>query len=100
LEIDKWARIPSALPEFIKQTYYGQINYYLVYEFMGQKKMLANIKWTNKVSEDMFGTISFMGYGATQFIDITTIDRCVGFMEIRHKTYIIDKEYMEEWDDN
>jgi hypothetical protein len=58
--------------------------------------MLANIKWSNKVNRDVFGTTFFIGDGATQFIDITAIDRCIGFMELGHKTYIIDKECMEE----
>ena len=57
--------------------------------------MLANIRWLNKVNEDMFGITSFIGNGATQFIDIIAIDRCVGFMKIGRKTYIIDKEFME-----
>ena len=99
MEVDKWAHIPSEIPEIINQTFYGQVNYYLVYKFMDQKKMLANIKWTSEVSEDIIGTTSFIGNGATQFIDVTAIDRCVGFMKIGHKTCIIDKECMEEWEE-
>jgi hypothetical protein len=65
---------------------------------MNQEKMLANVKWTNEVTEDALGTTFFTGDGgSTQFIDVTTIDRCVGFMKVERKTYIIDKECMEEW---
>ena len=66
---------------------------------MDQKKMLANVKWSNEVNEDTFGTTFFIGNGSTQFIDITAIDRCVGFMKLGRKTYIIDKESMEEWNE-
>ena len=62
--------------------------------------MLANVTWTNEVNEDTLGIISFVGNGSTQFIDVTAIVRCVGFMKLGRKTYIIDKESMEEWNDN
>ena len=67
---------------------------------MNQERMLANVKWSNEVNEDALGTNFFVGEGSTQFIDITAIDRCVGFMKLGRKTYIIDKECMEEWSDN
>jgi len=67
---------------------------------MNQEIMLANVKWSNEVNEDAFGTTFFIGEGSTQFIDVTAIDRCVGFMKLGRKTYIIDKECMEEWSDN
>ncbi|CAB4378273.1 unnamed protein product [Rhizophagus irregularis] len=76
LEIDKWAHLPSAIPEF--------------------KIMLVNVTWTNEVNVDSFGTTSFVGDSSTQFIDVTAINRCVGFMKLGRKTYIIDKECMEE----
>ena len=62
--------------------------------------MLANVTWTNEVIEDSLGTTSFVGDSSTQFIDVTAICRCVGFMKSGRETYIIDKEYMDEWNDN
>lgn len=62
--------------------------------------MLANVKWTNEVSKDALGTTFFVGDASTQFIDITAIVRCVGFMKLGRKTYVIDKECMEEWSDD
>lgn len=98
MEVDKWAHIPSATPEFIIKTFYAQVNYFLVYKYKDQEKMLANIKWTSEINEDALGTTFFIGNdGSTQFIDVTAIDRCVGFMKLGRKTYIIDKECMEEW---
>jgi len=63
---------------------------------MNQEKMLANVTWSNKVNTDVLGTTFFIGEGSTQFIDIIAIDRCVGFMKLGRKSYIIDKECMEE----
>lgn len=101
MEVDRWAHIRNAAPEFIIKTFYAQVNYFLVYKFKDQEKMLANVKWTSNVNEDALGTTFFVGDdGSTQFIDVTAIDRCVGFMKLGRKTYIIDKEYMEEWNNN
>ena len=62
--------------------------------------MLANVTWSNKVTKDALDTTFFIGNGSTQFIDITAIDRCIGFIKLGRKTYIIDKECMDEWSDN
>ena len=67
---------------------------------MNCERMLANVKWTNKVNEEALGTTFFIGDSSTQFIDVTAICRCIGFMKLGHKTYIIDKKCMEEWNNN
>jgi hypothetical protein len=67
---------------------------------MNCERMLANVKWTNEVNEEALGTTFFVGNGSTQFIDVTAICRCVGFMKSGRETYIIDKECMEEWDND
>lgn len=90
----------NAIPEFIEKNFYAQVNYFFVYKFMSQERMVANVTWTNKVNEDALGTVFFTGDGSTQFIDVTAIDRCVGFMKLGRKTYIIDKESMKEWNDS
>jgi len=100
IEVDKWAHLRNVTPEYEIRTFYAEVNYFLVYEFMGKMKMLANVVWTNPVTEDAFGTISFIGFGATQFIDVSAIDRCVGFMQLGRTIFIVDKEGMEDWDDN
>ena len=62
--------------------------------------MLANVTQSNKVTKDALGTTFFISNSSTQFIDVIAIDRCVGFMKLGRKTYIIDKECMDEWSDN
>ncbi|PKC59795.1 hypothetical protein RhiirA1_540270 [Rhizophagus irregularis] len=49
IEVDKWANIPIATPEFITKTFYAQVNYFLVYNIRIRKKMLANVTWTSEV---------------------------------------------------
>ncbi|CAB4433472.1 unnamed protein product [Rhizophagus irregularis] len=85
----------GSIPEFVTKSFYAQVNYFFLYRYMDQKIMLANVTWTNEVNEDSLGTTSFVGDGSTQFIDVTAINRCVGFMKLGRKTYIIDKECME-----
>src|ERR1043166_9312226 len=81
--IDKWANFPKKISEFIFKVFFGNIEYYLTYEFEGEMHILAYIHWANEVKKDDIGLLSFLGYGSHQFIDACAIDRCVGFIKIR-----------------
>ena len=94
--IDKWVNFPRKIPEFIFKVFFGNIEYYLTYEFEGEMHMLAYIHWANQVKKDDIGLLSFLGYGSHQFIDACAIDRCVGFIKINRIYYIIDKESINE----
>jgi len=96
MEIDKWINFPKKTPEFISKVFYGNIEYYLTYEFEEKIHMLAYIHWTNKVEEDNMGLLSFLGYGSYEFIDAYAIDHCVGFIKINRIYYIVDKEFIGE----
>jgi hypothetical protein len=54
--------------------------------------MLAYIKYTRNVESDSVGQLSFRGFGSKEFIDVSAIEHCVGFFEVRRKYYIVDKE--------
>ncbi len=55
--------------------------------------MLAYIHWTNKIVSDQLGIKYFQGKSSKYgFIEISDIDRCVGFIAINNRTYIFDKE--------
>ncbi|KAF0333003.1 transposase domain-containing protein [Gigaspora margarita] len=73
------------------QEFYGYIEYYFVHEFEGKQYMLAYIQWAGKIFEDNLGLQFFKNISNTEFIDISVIDRCVGFLPIGSITYIIDK---------
>ena len=98
MEVDKWASFPRKTPEYILQDFYGQVEYYLVYEFEEQTYMLAYVHWAANIIEDNIGLISFQKYGAHEFIDVFAIDRCVGFFQLRNTYYVIDKEFDEKLD--
>lgn len=91
MEVDKWAIFPKKPPEFILQKFYGNVEYYLVYEFDGETYMLAYIQWAKNVKKDNIGLLSFSKYGNYEFIDICAINYCVGFFKVDNTYYIIDK---------
>lgn len=90
--VDKWANFPRKTPEFIPKVFFGNVEYYLVYEFEEETHMLAYVHWADKVKEDDVGLLLFLEYGSHEFIDAYAIDRCVGFLKIGRNYYIVDKE--------
>jgi hypothetical protein len=57
--------------------------------------MLAYIHWSNKIINDQsaLGAKYFQGKSSKySFINISDIDRCVGFITLNNRTYIFDKE--------
>lgn len=101
MEVDKWTNFPRRTPEFISKAFFGNIEYYLAYEFEEETHMLAYIHWTNEVEVDNIGLLSFSGYGPHEFIDVCAIDHCVGFIKINQVYYIIDKEELNnEFENN
>ncbi|GBB87489.1 hypothetical protein RclHR1_13980007 [Rhizophagus clarus] len=72
---------------------FGEIIFYLVHKHLGKNRMLAYIYWSNKIVNDQLGIKYFQGKSSKYgFIDISDINRCVGFIELNNKTYILDKE--------
>ncbi|CAB5200844.1 unnamed protein product [Rhizophagus irregularis] len=72
---------------------FGEIIFYLVHKHLGESRMLAYIHWSNKIINDQLGIKYFQGKSSKYgFIDISDIDRCVGFIELNNKIYIFDKE--------
>lgn len=65
----------------------------MVHKFLGENRMLAYIHWTNKIVNDQLGVKYFQGKSSKYgFINISNIDRCVGFITLNNRTYIFDKE--------
>ncbi len=93
--MDKWAAFPKRSSEFILQKFYGNIEYYLTYEFDGKIYILAYIHWVANVKKDHIDLLSFSEFGAHEFIDAFAIDHCIGFFNLNRMYYIIDKEFEE-----
>jgi len=94
MKIDKNARFINRPTEFEVQEFYGMIEYYMVYKYVGESesRLIAFIHWTNQVMEDDMGLKTFKSFGTKQFIDVCVIDRCVGFLEVNNVYYVIDKQ--------
>src|SRR5687768_3284703 len=95
MEVDKWAKFKYRRSEFITKVFYGNIEFFFLYDFDSQKEMLAYIQWTKPIIEDSVGTLSFSGFSYYEFIRVSAIDRCVGFFKIENKYYIIDRDIAE-----
>ena len=95
MEVDKWAKFKYQKSEFVTKVFYGIIEFFFLYDFYGQKEMLAYIYWTKPVTEDNVGVLSFSGFSYYDFIRVSAIDRCVGFFKLENKYYIIDKDIAE-----
>ena len=92
IEVDIYAQYRNRPSVFEIREFYGNIEYYLLYEFDKKMTMLAKICWTQETNEDIVGVRSFIGFGAYEFIDASAIDHCVGFLKINDIYHIVDKE--------
>ncbi len=54
--------------------------------------MFAYVHKINKYEEDNYEQIYFNKFGSFQFIEIISINRCVGFFKIKNLFYILDRE--------
>ncbi len=98
IEVDIYANYPKWLSVFEVQSFYDIIEYYLTYEFEEFKVILAYIQWTSLVNKDNVGVKTFSRLGVYEFINISAIDHCIGFIEIDKLFYIVDKEVdNNEW---
>ncbi|CAG8721415.1 22237_t:CDS:1 [Gigaspora margarita] len=91
MTIDINSAYPNQPSIFRIQEFYRYIEYYFVHEFEGKQYMLAYIQWARKIFEDNLGLQFFKNISNTEFIDVSVIDYCIGFLPIRSITYIIDK---------
>ena len=54
--------------------------------------MLTYIQWTRDIHIDKYHIMTFNRFGKYEFIEVEYIDRFMGFMRIRDKFYVFDKE--------
>ena len=56
------------------------------------ERMFAYVQKIDKYKEDNYGQLYFNKFGSFQFIEVISIDRCVGFFKIENLFYILDRE--------
>jgi len=64
-----------------------------VHEYKEKTSMLAYVQWVGGLTTSRNGLKSFRQWGAREVIDVSAIDRCVGFFRLTSSQYvIIDRE--------
>ena len=80
----------------VEKEIYGEVEYFIVYEYNGSEHMFAYVHKTDHES-DNYGQIYFKKLSNFQFIEVIGIDRCVGFFKVdgRNLFYILDRERIQ-----
>ncbi|RIB15819.1 hypothetical protein C2G38_2191565 [Gigaspora rosea] len=93
LLIDKNAHYPRAPIELKEQEFYGQVLFYFTHEHESEILKFAYVHWVRSPEVYVNNIRYFHSFGEMGVINITTIDRCVGFLKIATNKYvIIDRE--------
>ncbi|CAG8590482.1 21012_t:CDS:2, partial [Gigaspora rosea] len=87
--------IVFANEDYQEELYFPCIHYTLnqteIKKLKQHYKTINSMTVARKIFEDNLGLQFFKNISNTEFIDISVIDRCVGFLPIGSITYIIDK---------
>ena len=78
---------------------FGEIKYFLLHKYGFQEFLLAYIQIPSPTKINVLGNITFTRKSAYEFIDVSTVDRCVGFIKIGNIYYIIDLKYNKQNND-
>ncbi len=63
-----------------------------MHKYNESERMFAYVRKIDKYEQDNYGQIYFNKLGSFQFIEVISIDRCVGFFKIENLFYILDRE--------
>jgi len=64
-----------------------------VHEYKEKTSILAHVQWVGGLTTSRNGLKSFRQWGAREVINVSAIDRCVGFFKLGSSQYvIIDRE--------
>jgi hypothetical protein len=93
LNVDKnahWINAPIVMEE---QQFFGVVHYFFTHEYHGFWSMLAYVQWVRNPEPSKHGPLKFRELGAFEIINVSAIDRCVGFLQkANNEFYIIDRE--------
>lgn len=67
---------------FELHQFFGQVQYYFVHRFQGEDQILAYIENAQNVKKNKDGTYTFEKYGIFEFVNVNTIQKCVGFWKV------------------
>ena len=75
--------------DFEKVEFYRQVEHYFVYEFGEDISMLAYVQWVGALTDLGNGLKAFRQWGAREVINVSAVDRCVGFFKLGLSQYVI-----------
>ncbi len=73
------------------RPFYGQVLYYLVHEYADEKHMLAYVHNAYDVRQELYRLKAFKKFGAKEFINVSTIKKCVAFFKVGALNYVLEK---------
>ncbi|CAG8686113.1 15822_t:CDS:2, partial [Dentiscutata heterogama] len=82
---------PKNPEKYELRQFFGQVQYYFYYVFCGKYQLLAYIHNVRNVQKGSYGLCNFEEFGNYEFIDVSMIRRCVGFLKLGRHSYVIDK---------
>ncbi|CAG8457721.1 37699_t:CDS:2, partial [Gigaspora margarita] len=74
------------------QQFFGQVQYYFCYMFCGKYQLLAYIKNVKNAQKGPYGIYSFEEFGNYEFVNVSMIRRCVGFLKVEKYYHVISRE--------
>lgn len=82
--------MPVVLEE---REFFGQIYYYFSHQYGNHWSILAYIQWVCNPQLSKYGLLKFRNFGAFEVINVSAINRSVGFFLMsNNELYIIDQE--------
>ncbi|CAG8612899.1 466_t:CDS:2 [Ambispora gerdemannii] len=73
------------------KPFYGRVLYYLVHEYTNKKYMLAYVHNAYNVRQELYGLRTFKKFSAKEFINVSTIKKCVAFFKVGSLSYVLEK---------
>ncbi|KAL1914421.1 uncharacterized protein VTP21DRAFT_8939 [Calcarisporiella thermophila] len=91
--IDRYAKYHKRPEELVEKELYAEVEFYFHRIYRGRNHMLAYVHWAGKCERDRYDIRSFTTRGSWEFVEVTVLDRCVGWIQKGRTTYIVDKEH-------
>jgi hypothetical protein len=91
--VDKNAHRPKAPIILEEREFFGEVQYFFSHQYNGCWSMLAYVQWVRNPQPSKHGPLKFRDLGSFGIIDVSAIDRNVGFFRMpNNESYIIDQE--------
>ncbi|CAG8793633.1 28283_t:CDS:2, partial [Dentiscutata erythropus] len=72
---------PREAKKYELQQFFGRVQFYFYYMFRGKYQLFAYIQNAKNARKGLYGLYSFEEFGDYEFVDVSMLRRCVGFMK-------------------